>query len=390
MILKNMKGGGIMKVIVIADNLGGGSAGLGRAIIEDIGNKIGWANLIVLGNKRLQLANDDRIKCFEYIELSSSPVPRLIRRLCFIKKFGGANIVLNLSNFPLGSFFVPLYKEICLLHNSYFFTVPKNYRSLGLKFIARNIIARRLILQLMTFFSDRRRTRFIVQTPWMQQFASNILPKKFAIDYIRLHGWPRIEENILGIDFLPELFFKSNQTIWFYPASGEPHKNHSLLFGMFAEGLKSCPDMKLVVTLPFDNPFTLDLVKLIEELGIHHAVLNVGWLNEKQKDCLLNKSTGIIFLSDFESLGIPLLEIRELKKRSLVINSDAGQYILGMGPHLFDLLSDDSGTAKEERNRFIKALISEDFEWSYPSEQLISIGDAYYFDWVRDKTDGKI
>lgn len=372
-----------MKIIIIGDNLGGGSARLGRVLIEDIAKRIGWDNLAVLGNPRIGLDVKNRAQCIEYTELKSSLLPRFIQRYIFARKFTKDDVVLNLTNFPLGTVFLRVEKEICLLHNAYFFTTPANFRSLGLKFILRDILARRFIFRFLNMFSAASKTEFVVQTPWMKILARNSIPARFKLEFSRLHGWPHC--STLGGEgsSFDQKVEPGEEAVWFYPATGEPHKNHSLLFEMFAVALKARPHMKLVVTLPLGDVFTSKLVALSEVLGIENSVINVGWVHEDQKNYLLKTCSGVVFLSEFESLGIPLLEIRELGKAAIVIKSNASEYILGSGPYIFDLRSKDAFRRKAEQERFIGMLSSSPIpSFEYRGKNLVSISDSYLFDWI--------
>jgi len=372
-----------MKVIIVADNLGGGSARLGRALIEALAKKIGWHSLIVLGNARLGLNSHDKLKCIKYLELKSDWTPRFLKRHIFVRKYTKDAVILNLTNFPIGTIFLGAQKELCLLHNAYFFTVPPDIRSLGLKFILRDILARRFIFHFLNLFSASLKTEFIVQTPWMKKLVQKSLPAKFKLESAKLHGWPHCKiSDDKEISFNQKINIGKN-IIWFYPATGEPHKNHALLYKMFAKALKRQPQMKLIVTLPFGQAFSLKLTALSKTLGIDNSIINVGWIQEDQKNYLLKKCSGIVFLSEFESLGLPLLEIRELNKKAIVIKSNASEYILGNGSHIFDLRSKNISQRKKEQERFVKVLSSNpipDFE--YGKNNFTSIDDAYFFDWI--------
>ena len=130
-----------MKLIIIADNLGGGGARFGHFLINSIAKKIGWNNLIILGNHRVGLDIKNIEQSFKYVELQNSWIPRFLRRQKFVKKYSKGANVLNLTNFPIGTYFLPIKKEICIIHSAYFFSLPGNLFSLNVKFILKVIIS---------------------------------------------------------------------------------------------------------------------------------------------------------------------------------------------------------------------------------------------------------
>ena len=92
----------------------------------------------------------------------------------------------------------------------------------------------------------------------------------------------------------------------------------------------------------------------------------------------------MIFLSEFESLGIPLLEIRELSKSAIVIKSEASEYILGKGSFIYDLNSELLHKRNTERERVIRTLCSSpSAKYDYTNTKTTDICDAYFFDLIE-------
>ena len=55
-------------------------------------------------------------------------------------------------------------------------------------------------------------------------------------------------------------------------------------------------------------------MKMALNLGLADSIVNLGWMDFNLKDIELANTEGIIFFSNFESLGLPMLEIIALKK----------------------------------------------------------------------------
>ena len=147
-------------------------------------------------------------------------------------------------------------------------------------------------------------TRFIVQTPSMQRTVernlhrpSSVLPfSKEPKDYTRAIDAPRGRIQT-GHGFL-------------YVASGEPHKNHRNLVEAWTllaeEGIRPC------LCLTLDRDRFPDLCDWIDDeadvMGLY--IRNLGSIPAQDLDRVYRESLALIYPSDFESLGLPLIEAR--------------------------------------------------------------------------------
>jgi len=163
----------------------------------------------------------------------------------------------------------------------------------------------RITLQRFWFrWGKRNVTRFIVQTPSMQRTVEQNLRMPCAIlpflkepeGYTRaigaLHGRAQASHGFL------------------YVASGEPHKNHRNLVEAWTllaeEGIRP----GLCLTLDRDRFSRLCgwIEDQTENMGLD--LKNLGNISAQDLDRFYKESLALIYPSDFESLGLPLIEAR--------------------------------------------------------------------------------
>ena len=371
-----------MIVGVIADNLGGGSARIGEAIINGLIADSRVTKIIVYSNPRVSISPSSN-----FSEVNSGQLAgysKVNKRISFVANLPESAIILNLTNFPIGFRALGGRRELVLLHNAYFFDLPHEVSVLNSPlFVLRNSIARALMLWWRTLFSSPDCTTFMVQSHWMQRLARGSIPLGFAIHVIRPHQWLSAEDHYISpaISPLHELQHVKLEKCWFYPATGEKHKNHNLLLELFSRAIDLNPDIKLILTLPSPHSQSQKVMSRAVELGIANNVINVGWISGLDKNYLMMNSGGIIFLSRFESLGLPLLEIRDLDRPSLVLYSEIAQEILGKNHNFYDLYSADLSIARAERKRFSYDLANGCNKVNeHENSPDLKIEQAYFFD----------
>ena len=148
---------------------------------------------------------------------------------------------------------------------------------------------------------------FAVQTPTMKALLQARITKGPSVAVLPFsgatHGYSRCAQSRIGpstcrYDFL-------------YVASGEPHKNHRNLIEawcLLAQG-GSFPSLCLTV----DENATADLCRWIEDkkqqFGLR--VENLGTIPHERVLSLCNEVQALVFVSTFESFGLPLVEARQ-------------------------------------------------------------------------------
>lgn len=371
-----------LKIIVIADNLSGGGAILARNIIHSILESSTRVSVMVLGSPKLRLSEGILQKLTIYKETKCRFPGILISRISFVRSQRKVDIILNLTNFPIGSKFLRDGNEICLLHNAYLFSKIRQKRRYDVSFLLQRFL-KILTFRILLSFSDNDITSFLVQTEWMRTCVRNKVPLKFQLMKAKRHTWPMPRQSFTLDQGLVEITKRINHMIgdkisWFYPASAEPHKNHLELIQLFAEAVKIDKNLILLLTLPTKSKFTKIILKKINELSMEQHICNLGWLEEDVKNYMMYRCDGIVFFSNFESLGLPLIEIHKLKKPSIVLKSAISLEILGPGTHLYDLFSYDQEVQANEKKRLISSILAPaESDVTTDTENQASIADAY-------------
>jgi glycosyltransferase involved in cell wall biosynthesis len=379
-----------MNIGVIADNLGGGSARVGETLINGLVSDQRVNSVFVFSNSRVNLLPNSKLLVVDSDQLPG--FSKFTKRIHFLTKLPYDAIVFNLSNFPIGFHGLCGRREFVLLHNAYFFKLAPEVNFLRNPiFILRNSIARSLILIWRTFLSSPKLTSFLVQSDYMYQISRNSISKSFTINIICPHKWLDIVSLI--VDKKHDIPVKLNNALesdicWFYPATGENHKNHILLLELLRESVKLNPNVKVILTLPENRVDSKKIIELAFQLGIHNNIINLGWISDSTKNYLMLYSTGVIFLSRFESLGLPLLEIRDLARPALVIKSTISEYILGKDCKLYDLYAFDMDERIKERATFSSALARGDADSNlYLKSPIRTAHQAYLIDFLGTQND---
>jgi hypothetical protein len=326
-----------MKVLFSTFNLyKGGSLTLYKSITNHLvlNNKFYEIKSRLIG-KPLKLLTSNCLN-IPYPTKYFNPIYRFLIEQFLVPAYGyliGANKVVMMGNFP--SFFW-FRKQSVLFHNTLY--LNSQDRSTIKFFIEKN-----LFKWLIKF----KNPVILVQT----KLVASLLEKNFS---------KKLQVRIIGF---PGSFYDSKKTILpdckksiklIYPAFFYPHKNHNLILRLRNWLL----DENIKIYLTFDahrNPETIKYTKSQSE-----PFEFIGQVSNDEIKKLYTEMDGLLFLSQEESLGIPLLEAVEHKLPIIApllpyVNAAVSNY------YMFDLLDDNSliKAIKELKNdlNFDKALL---------------------------------
>lgn len=163
----------------------------------------------------------------------------------------------------------------------------------------------RITLERVWFrWGKRNVTRFIVQTPSMKRTARQRLgmPSTVLPFSKEPRGYTRKIDASRGKAQAGQVFL--------YVASGEPHKNHRNLVEAWTllsgEGIRPC----LCLTLDHNRfPHLCDWIEdKSKEMSLN--ITNLGSVSVQDLEEIYKESLALIYPSDLESLGLPLIEAR--------------------------------------------------------------------------------
>ena len=119
--------------------------------------------------------------------------------------------------------------------------------------------------------------------------------------------------------------------ILIYPASFLPHKNHKLLLSQKVIKYLIEENFQIILTInsKFKKQYWQECFKCI------------GTVSQKIVIKEILNSNAVLFLSSFESLGIPLIEAAKLKKSIICPKLVYAKELLGTSPYYFNLKNFD-------------------------------------------------
>ena len=271
--------------------------GGGAELLKQILRSSSAANFIFLLDERFVTANGDLVSSLRYETLSDSFLGRLRNYSLLKRKMKKNDTVLLFNGLP--PLFHTLGTKVAFVQNGYLFDLAERRHQrvtarlrLFLEHKMFTVLAHRcsafvvqrqsLVTSLRLFFSEKNKlaaNKPIFAAPFFQR------PAKEAT--------------------------KEKQFDFFYPASGDPHKNHDNLVKAWGILQSSDETPSLALTLSKREKI------LIEKLGGDDklkamSITNLGGLDHETVLSVMARSKYVIFPSVFETLGLPLLEAKSL------------------------------------------------------------------------------
>ena len=361
-------------LFIICDNLAGGSTLLLDNLLADLRHDRRFKEVAIFTAGAVEVDPS----FFSVVQLNSVVMkflPRFLVRIILCRRLKEKTCVLNLTNFPVGRLGVARESlEICLFHNAYMFSIPpSNFGKLSPAYYIRAYLLRHILLRALILFAGISRTRFVVQSDFMKRLADKYVASKCKV--IKPHFPPVSNRNKYHHHNHNLLEHPELDQYWLYPASGDPHKNHKLLISLVAHAKARGLNVRVIVTITPRSSEERALLKNIERQNLWTHIKNVGWVTQATKEILLSKCKGIVFFSNFESLGIPVLEAIFFRKPIVAIDSAVTRELLGETFPLFDL--------PREEDKLLEALSEDNCSAFVPRElRLMPIINSYLFDLI--------
>lgn len=188
-----------------------------------------------------------------------------------------------------------------------------------------------------------KRPTILVQT----NLVKNMLHDRFgsALNIVVI-GAPMNASTLQPVDFF------GDRIVFFYPAMFYKHKNHILIF----ETWKRFEIKEFEIILTVDKPPGHNTMEI-------HCI---GVISRRESIETLNRCTGLIFVSEEESLGLPLLEAVLLNKPIIAPNlpyvhsviSNFYQFEVDSPESLFNAINLLCGDLRHNRAKLAKSTVS--------------------------------
>jgi len=295
------------KKIIYAPNL---SQGGGRVVLENLVFSLtDLDDFILYADMRLKNVFSVLPPRLEIFYVKPSVLGRLLSEVHLLRLCHSGDKVFFMGS--LGPIFKLRAKTFLYIHNIYLVT---NKSMQGLKWSTK---LRLIIEKIWLFISLKNIDEFIVQTNTMRHILldSSLVHNKL-IHVLPIFDSKNFFENIKNIK-------RSSKSIdYFYPASGDGHKNHKNLILAWVELSKKNIYPALYITI--DPREYSELFNFISN-NIKKYNLNIINLKKISYSEVLTRyveTKALIYPSLFESFGLPLLEARLLNLDVLASESD--------------------------------------------------------------------
>lgn len=270
-------------------------------------------------------------------------------------------------------------KTLLTIHDIQWTQYPHYVRPIKLKYLQRVVPS-----------SLARATRIAVPT----QFVSHTLTEFLRTPPSRIGVVRHGIEDSLAHDVTAENELRSKYSlgagpVLVFPAITHPHKNHQFLLMLMANGNELWTDESLRVVFAGSAGSHDAVVKtMVNDLGLQHRVVMPGRVSSADRNGLLRMADAMVFPSEYEGFGAPLIEAMQLG--APILASDCGSIpeVVGNAGVIAPLTLDNwneafgrvrhsrellTAAGKERARHFTVALSAEDLVREYRS---VLNGDA--------------
>ena len=280
------------KIIINAVNIHNGG---GEILLNQLISALPERNVIIFCSKKLNHINNKK-QYIKFIKIKSNFFSRILSELSIYKKSKQYDKVLYFGNFP------PIFKM-----RAYVYLYMQNRLLVDYKINLREFPTYlRLKLYILRFFLkffNKNVSQYIVQTDSMFKLVKKELSK-----------------NVIKLPFLSDTYSKKSEEIndknklydFIYVASGYAYKNHLNLLNAWQ--LLANENLYPSLLLTIDSKLFPKALKIINQKISKSdlKVENIFFDNHDNLIDMYSKSRALIFPSNYESFGIPLIEAKYL------------------------------------------------------------------------------
>lgn len=144
-----------------------------------------------------------------------------------------------------------------------------------------------------------------------------------------------------AIDAIRERFGLGRRPYLVYPAITHPHKGHAVLLAMMAE---LDPDIALVL-VGGSGAAEADVATGVRDRGLGDRVVRTGRVPDADRDTLIAGAAALVFPSEYEGFGAPLVEAMTLGTPIVAGNRPAVREVVGGAGVLVGATGGDDGAA---------------------------------------------
>ena len=145
-------------------------------------------------------------------------------------------------------------------------------------------------------------------------YVRDVLIEKFSLPgekiHVVRHGVEALVRNEKNVARMRNKYGLENVEYYVYPAMTHPHKNHAFLVSLLAGPWKNRSEH--VVFIGSTGRAHEELLKLVADTGVAHRVHIVGRVEGSERDAFVAGSRALVFPSQYEGFGAPLIEAMSL------------------------------------------------------------------------------
>ena len=286
-----------MNIVVLATaSRVGGALTIYKQFLNHLRNEKGTDNYYIMVNKTMPMPEMDNVI---YIVVDTTSI---LSRLFFDFYQGGKllkvngilpKVLVSLQNTGLFRSGLP---QVIYYHQS----IPLYPQKWSLlKKEERILFYYKYIYPFFVNITRNKKTHYVVQIP----FIKKGMVEKFHVPANRAHTmFPDIED--IDVRAIRPYNWDDERTHFLYPANGSSYKMHVTLINAF----RTLKNKKIRLHLTISKGEYPIIDNQIEEAGLEEIIIREGAMSHQQLLSMYKASSGLLFPSMIETIGLPMLE----------------------------------------------------------------------------------